>query len=291
MKPPPFDYVLAKNVEDAVLTLAHAGGDAKIIAGGQSLVPMLNFRLLKPSVLVDINAISDLSFIADDGDAVRIGALTRHRQLETSQLITQYFPVITEAMSYVAHLAIRNRGTIGGSLSHADPAAELPMLALLLDAELQAVSSTGSRTIAARDFFLGALIVDLKEDELLTEIRIPKLAPSSGWGFAEVARRSGDFALAGVAVTLSITNGIISSVRIAMVGVGDRPQRATEAETVLEGQRLTPALLDRVSRAARDAVTPHTDAHASADYRRHLIGVLTERVVSAAWRRANEAAA
>jgi CO/xanthine dehydrogenase FAD-binding subunit len=291
MKPPPFDYLRAENVGDAVRALAHAGGDAKIIAGGQSLVPMLNFRLLKPSILVDINAISDLSFIADDGDTVRIGALTRHRQLETSTLIAQHFPVISEAMRYVAHLAIRNRGTIGGSLAHADPAAELPMLALLLDAALQTVSSKGPRNMAAHDFFLGALTVDLKDDELLTEIRIPKLPPSSGWGFAEVSRRSGDFALASVAATLSIIGGNISNARIAMGGVDDKPQRAADAEALLMGQRVTPALLRQVSEAAREAVTPNTDVHASADYRRHLVGVLTEQVVSAAWWRATGAAA
>jgi len=286
MKPPPFDYVLAESVEDAISALAGAGSDAKIIAGGQSLVPMLNFRLLKPSVLVDVNAISDLSFIKDDGDTVRIGALTRHRRLETSPLIARCFPVMAEAMGYVAHLAIRNRGTIGGSLAHADPAAELPMLALLFDAELHTASSSGGRRITARDFFLGALTVDLAADELVTEIHIPKLPVSSGWGFAEVARRGGDFALAAVATVLSVTDGTITAARIGMMGIGDTPQRATEAETLLVGQRVEPSTLATLSGAVREAVTPNTDAHASADYRRHLVGILAQRTVMAAWQRA-----
>src|SRR6478672_2790481 len=161
MKPAAFEYVVANSIDQAVAALAQAGGEAKILAGGQSLVPMLNFRLLRPAVLVDINRIPGLAFIDDVGHAIRIGALTRHFQLETSPLIASHFPVLSCAMTHVAHLAIRNRGTIGGSLSHADPAAELPMMALLLEAELRIVSALGKRTIAARDFFVGALTVDL----------------------------------------------------------------------------------------------------------------------------------
>ncbi|HZP75997.1 MAG TPA: xanthine dehydrogenase family protein subunit M [Pseudolabrys sp.] len=286
MKPPPFDYVLADSVESAVTALAQAGSDAKIIAGGQSLVPMLNFRLLKPTLLVDINAISGLSFIDEDDDAIRIGALTRHRMLETSPVIARQLSVITEAMGHVAHLAIRNRGTIGGSLSHADPAAELPMLALLLDAELTIASPRGRRSVAARDFFLGALTVDLHEDELVTEIKFPKLPPSTGWGFAEVARRGGDFALAAVAVALTLEAGAISAVRIGMMGIGETPQRAHEAEALLLGRRLDVASLAEVGDVVRTSVTPNTDVHASSDYRRHLVAVLAERTLREAWERA-----
>src|SRR5580765_6110647 len=190
MKPAAFDYVIADSIEMAVASLADGGGGAKIIAGGQSLVPMLNFRLLRPSVLIDINRIGDLAFIEETGSKICVGALTRHYQLETSPIIGRHLPVLACAMTHVAHLAIRNRGTIGGSLSHADRAAELPMMALLLDAELHIVSDKGIRTRKARGFFRDALIVDLAEDELLTEIHVPKLPPQTGWGFDEVARRA-----------------------------------------------------------------------------------------------------
>lgn len=290
MKPAAFDYVIADSIDMAVASLADGGGDAKIIAGGQSLVPMLNFRLLRPSVLIDINRIGDLAFIEEAGKKIRIGALTRHYQLETSPVIARHLPVLASAMTHVAHLAIRNRGTIGGSLSHADPAAELPMMALLLDAELHIASASGKRTIAARDFFVGALTVDLARDDIVTEIVLPKLPPKTGWGFEEVARRSGDFALAAAAATLTLSAGVISQARIALTGVGATPVRAAEAEALLVGQALEPGLIDRIIDAVRAAIEPDTDLHASSDYRRHLGGVLAGRAVSAAWRRANASA-
>ena len=290
MKPAAFDYVIADSIDMAVASLADGGGDAKIIAGGQSLVPMLNFRLLRPSVLIDINRIGDLAFIEEAEKKIRVGALTRHYQLETSAVIARHLPVLASAMTHVAHLAIRNRGTIGGSLSHADPAAELPMMALLLDAELHIASASGKRTIAARDFFVGALTVDLARDDIVTEIVLPKLPPKTGWGFEEVARRSGDFALAAVAATLTLSAGVISQARIALTGVGATPVRAAEAEVLLVGQALEPGLIDRIMDAVRAAIEPDTDLHASSDYRRHLGGVLAGRAVSAAWRRANESA-
>ena len=283
MKPPPFEYVVADSVEGAVAALGE--GDAKVLAGGQSLVPMLNFRLLRPAILVDINRIPGLAAITDDG-AIRVGALTRHFQLETSPVIAKHFPVLSAAMEHVAHLAIRNRGTIGGSLSHADPAAELPMIALLLDATLAVASPNGERTIAARDFFLGALSVNLGPQDLVTEIALPKLPAGTGWGFEEVARRHGDFALAAVATTLTVADGKIAQARIAMTGVDETPKRADAAEAMLAGQALTPALHDAVIASVRASVTPNTDLHASADYRRHLVGVLAGRALDAAWRRA-----
>jgi CO/xanthine dehydrogenase FAD-binding subunit len=284
MKPAAFEYVVADSVEAAVAALA--AGDAKILAGGQSLVPMLNFRLLRPAILVDINRIPGLALIRDDGDAVTIGALTRHHQLETSPVIARHFPVLTEAMTHVAHLAIRNRGTIGGSLSHADPAAELPMMAVLLDAELRLVSASGTRTVASRDFFLDALTVDLAEGEMLTEITLPKLPPHTGWGFEEVSRRSGDFALAAAAVTLTITDGVIGRVRIVMTGVAPTARRASDAEAMLIGSRLDQGVGDDVIDAIRAVAEPDTDLHASADYRRHLVGVLGRKALLAAWKRA-----
>jgi CO/xanthine dehydrogenase FAD-binding subunit len=286
MKPAAFDYIMADSVDAATAALAGAGGDAKIIAGGQSLVPMLNFRLLRPSILVDINRIPGLAFIEDNGEAIRVGALTRHHRLETSPVIAQHLPVLACAMTHVAHLAIRNRGTIGGSLSHADPAAELPMMALLLDAELGIASTSGRRRVAARDFFLGALTVDLADGDIVTEIILPKLPAATGWGFEEVARRSGDFALAAVAATLSVADGAITEARIAMTGVGETARRAAEAEALLIGRRLESAAIDAAIAAVRAGVEPPTDLHASSDYRRHLVGVLAGRALAAAWRRA-----
>jgi CO/xanthine dehydrogenase FAD-binding subunit len=291
MKPAAFEYVLAASVDGAIAALTQAGADAKIIAGGQSLVPMLNFRLLRPSTLVDINSIPGLSYIRDDGHSVRIGALTRHHQLEMSPLIAECFPVVSAAMRHVAHLAIRNRGTIGGSLAHADPAAELPMLSVLLDATLQIASAAGERTAAARDFFLDALTPDLRDGELMTGIVLPKLPPRAGWGFAEVARRGGDFALAAAAAILTVTDGAVAHSRIAVMGVGKTPLRMPEAEALLIGRAVAPALLDHVCDTVRSRVEPDTDLHASADYRRHLVGVLVRQTLAEAWRRATEAGA
>jgi CO/xanthine dehydrogenase FAD-binding subunit len=291
MKPPVFDYVAATSIDSAIAALAAAGGEAKILAGGQSLVPMLNFRLLRPAVLVDINGIAGLAAIEEAADAIHVGALTRHFALETSPLIARHFPVVSCAMTHVAHLAIRNRGTIGGSLAHADPAAELPMLALLLDAELHIASGSGTRTVAARDFFLDALTVDLGPADILTTVVLPKLPPQTGWGFAEVARRHGDFALAAVAATLTVTHGAIGVARIALTGVGPTALRADEAEALLKGRALDADLADRVIAAVRAAIAPETDLHASADYRRHLAGVLVGRVLADAWRRATASAA
>src|ERR1700681_4025650 len=220
MKTQAFDYIAADSIAMAVAALAQAGDDGKIIAGGQSLVPMLNFRMLRPSILVDINRIAGLDVIEETSQAIRVGALTRHYQLETSPLIARHLPVLSCAMTHVAHLAIRTRGTIGGSLSHADPAAELPMMALLLDAEIRVTSGKGQRKIAAKDFFLDALSVALADGEIVTEIALPKLPPRTGWGFEEVARRSGDFALAAVAATLTLSGRAIEQARRALNGVG-----------------------------------------------------------------------
>jgi carbon-monoxide dehydrogenase medium subunit len=208
-----------------------------------------------------------------------------------SPIIGRHLPVLSCAMTHVAHLAIRNRGTIGGSLSHADPAAELPMMALLLDAALHIASASGKRTVAARDFFLDALTVDLAAGDMVTEIMLPKLPPRTGWGFEEVARRHGDFALAAVAATLTASGGVIAQARIALTGVGPTALRALAAEALLVGQSLEPKLTSHAVEAVRAAIAPDTDLHASADYRRHLAGALTRRALVAAWRRANESAA
>lgn len=289
MKPAAFEYVIAESVDGAVAALAQARGEAKILAGGQSLVPMLNFRLLRPATLVDINRIPGLAFIEDAGDRIRIGALTRHHQLETSPIVAEHFPLVSCAMTHVAHLAIRNRGTIGGSLSHADPAAELPMLAVLLDAELHVASGKGKRTVAARDFFRSALTVDLAEDEMVTEVHLPKLLAHTGWGFEEVARRAGDFALAAVGATVTVASGVVRAARLALTGVGPAPIRARKAEALLVGKPVEPKLIAQATMAVRAAIAPETDLHASSDYRRHLAGALAGRAIASAWQRAGGA--
>jgi carbon-monoxide dehydrogenase medium subunit len=285
MKPAPFDFFLARDIDSAVRALASANGDAKLLAGGQSLVPMLNFRLLRPSLLIDINAIPDLSYVRDDGTYIRIGATTRHRELKDSAVIGAKLPVLREAMHHVAHLAIRNRGTIGGSLSHADPAAELPMMSLLLDAQFEIVSPKGRRMIRAGDFFLGALTSALGEDDMLVEVQIPKLPAGTGWSFEEIARRSGDFAMACVAIVLARTDDAIHDVRIAMMGVAQTSIRATDAEEILEGKPLTDEGIGAAVSAIRAAADPSTDLHASAEYRRHVIGILANRAIRRAWER------
>src|SRR5580700_9800763 len=286
MKPPAFDYIAADSIAMAVAALAQAGDDGKIIAGGQSLVPMLNFRMLRPSVLVDINRIAGLDVIAETSEAIRIGALTRHYQLETSPLIAYHLPVLSSAMTHVAHLAIRNRGTIGGSLAHADPAAELPMLALLLDAEITIESARGARVLAARDFLVGSLATALEEDEMITEIRFPPLPPAAGWDFAEFALRGGDYAIAAAAAIVVLRDGKVVEARLALMGIDETAVRATAAEKLLIGERYRPDILRAAAAGARAAVSPSSDLRASADYRRYLVAVLSEQVLAAAWRRA-----
>ena len=286
MKPPPFEYCRPASVAEAVALLATHGDDAKLLAGGQSLVPLLNFRMLRPGVLVDINRVAELDFVADYGGGLRIGALTRHHTLEMSPLVRARFPVLAAAMTHVAHLAIRNRGTIGGSLAHADPAAELPMLALLLDAAIHTRSAGGARSHAARDFFLGPLTTALAADEMVTEIVLPALPPDTGWGFAEVALRDGDFAIAAAAATMTLSGATITGARLAVMGVDQTPLRLRDVEAALSGQHFAPELAAAAAQQARDTVQPTSDLRGSADYRRHLVAVLTERVLNAAWRSA-----
>lgn len=286
MKPPAFEYLAAASVEVAVAALHAHGGEAKVIAGGQSLVPMLNFRLLEPALLVDINKVPGLSFIEPDGNGLRIGALTRHHALETSEPVRKRFPVLSETMRHVAHLAIRNRGTIGGSLSHADPAAELPMMAVLLNASIVIAGANGGRELAATDFFEGALATSLADDELVTEIRFPALPAATGWGFEEIAQRSGDYAMAAAAATVTLSGATAGDVRIALMGVGEVPLRVSDAEVALSGTTFEERDIDAAVSAVEDAIDPMSDVHASADYRRHLAKALTRRVLSQAWQRA-----
>jgi carbon-monoxide dehydrogenase medium subunit len=245
-------------------------------------MPLLNFRVLRPSVLIDINRIAELDHIRENDGGLRVGTLTRHYTLEASPLVARCFPVLTEAMTHVAHLAIRNRGTIGGSLSHGDPAAELPLIAVLLDAEIR--TSRGSH--AATDFFLAPLTTALAEDELVTEIVLPALPPGTGWGFEEFALRHGDFGFAAVAATVTAAGGTIAAARLAVGGVGEVPLRLGAVERMLAGQPFTGALAAEAAQQARATVEPASDLRASADYRRHLVAALTERALTAAWQRA-----
>ncbi|HUN51367.1 MAG TPA: FAD binding domain-containing protein, partial [Candidatus Sulfotelmatobacter sp.] len=258
MKPAAFDYVRPRTLGEVHAALARFGRDAKLLAGGQSLVPLLNFRLLRPTALIDINRVSGLDVVDyDPACGLRVGALTRHRTLEVSAVVERHYPVIHAAMAHVAHLAIRNRGTIGGSLSHADPAAELPMLALLLDAEITAESAGGRRASAARDFFRGALTNALAEDEIVTEVRFPPLPLGAGWDFAECAQRAGDFAIAAAGAIMRLADGRIAEARLALMGVDETPIRVAEAERLLLGQAGSPALFQAAAESARAAVSPN----------------------------------
>ena len=291
MKPPPFDHARAESVEEAVSLLARREGGAKLLAGGQSLVPMLNFRLVHPSLLVDVNCIPGLAGIEEGDGALRIGALARHRQLEVSAAVAERFPVLRAAVRHVAHLAVRNRGTLGGSLAHADPAAELPMMALLLDATIEIAGPAGTRRLAASEFFRSALATDLGEAEMLTRVELPFLPPGTGWGFEEVARRAGDFALAAAAATLTLgADGKVAEARLAVMGAHDTPLRIAAAEALLSGETLDRDAMEAAAQAAREAVEPYDDLHASAGFRRHLVVVLARRALESAVRGVREGA-
>lgn len=286
MKPARFDYVRAESIAHAVEVLAGAGGDGKILAGGQSLMPMMNFRLVKPSVLVDINRIAGLDRMEQRGNRLLLGALVRHRMTAQDPLVARHIPVLHHAMKHVAHLTVRNRGTFCGSVCHADPAAEMPMMTLLLDGLVHIAAPRGARTLPARDFFLGSLVTALAPDELVTGIELEVPAPGAGWGFEEFARRHGDYALAAVAVTLRREGGRMRDVRIAVMGVADRPLRLEAVEAALEGQEGGGVAIGEAVERLKAFVTPNSDLNASADYRRHLVGVLARRALSAAWDRA-----
>lgn len=284
MKPAPFGYVRARSVEEAADALAN--GDARILAGGQSLMPMLNFRLVKPAVLVDINRIPGLDRIELREGRVRLGATVRHRVTATDPVIRAQTPIVHAAMQHVAHLTVRNRGTFCGSVCHADPAAEMPLMTLLLDGRIEAFSVRGRRTIAARDFFAGALLTTLEPDEMVTSITIEALPPQTGWSFQEFAKRHGDFALASVAVTLEARDGAAANVRFGAMGVGETPLRLAELETLVAGKQVSQEVLEAVESRMHDLLQPNSDIHASADYRRFLAGRLARRALAEAWDRA-----
>ena len=291
MKPPVFDYATPATLAEATDLLVRYEGEAKVLSGGQSLVPLLNMRLARPAVLVDLARIAGLDWLRADGDGIAIGGMTRQRTVELSAEVRAKHPLLHAGMELIAHPQNRNQGTIGGSLAHADPAAELPALALALDARFEATGPQGARSITAADFFLTYLTTSLEPTEILTSVRFPMLPPRTGWAIQEVARRHGDFALAGVIAIVGLApGGNIATARLVLFGVGATPLRAAGAEAMLVGQAGDAALFARAgSAAAADLEEPLSDVHATADYRRDLARVLTARALAEATARARAA--
>lgn len=284
MKPAAFEYFAPATVDEALALLHEHGDEAKILAGGQSLMPLMNLRLARPKVVVDINRISGLDGIAATADGgLAIGALARQRAVEKSPLVRERNPLLVAAMPLIGHFQIRNRGTIGGSIVHGDPAAELPALSLLLNCEFLLARKDGARVISASDFFLGYLTTAIEPGELLTEIRLPKWRAGAAWAIDEIARRKGDFALVGALVRADMNGGgILQDVAIVMFGVGGKPQRIESAEAILKGRPIEQGVLRALSRAIADELTPDSDIHASAEYRKEVGGVLARRVLESA---------
>ncbi|HET6780991.1 MAG TPA: xanthine dehydrogenase family protein subunit M [bacterium] len=285
MKPAPFKYSAPETVLETLALLREHGQDGKLLAGGQSLVPLLNMRLARPSVIVDLNAVHELSYIKEDNGDVVIGAMTRQRDAELSPLVTRRLPLLAEALGYVGHPQVRNRGTIGGSIAHADPSAELPAVAAALGARMVVRGPKGRRVVESEKFFLALLTTALGPDELLVEVRFPA-HQKMGTAFLEVARRHGDYALAGVAAILSADGDSIKDCRLAFTGVGPGPVRIPEAEAAVTGNRLTSKILSEVRQIVAGRLDPDSDVHASVEYRKHVAGVLAVRALRLAHQRA-----
>ena len=281
MKPPSFDYAAPTTVPDAVALLAQNEGESKILAGGQSLMPLLNMRLARPALLVDIARVDGLDYIRETDGCLAIGAMTRQRSVEHSDLVRSRYPLLHTAIRNIAHPQNRNQGTVGGSLAHADPAAELPAVALALDAEFRAAGPNGERRIKAADFFVTYLTTALEPTEVLTEVRFSPLPPRTGWSFIELARRHGDFALTGVVARIALDGGgRCSAAQIVLFGVGTTPVRAHKAEQTLIGQPGGAALFEHAGQTASEEIDePLSDVHATAEYRRDLARVLTRRAL------------
>ena len=290
MKPAPFEYHVPDSMEEILFLLHNNGDDAKLLAGGQSLVPAMNFRVVQPSTLIDLNRVQELDYVREDGACVRIGAMARERTLEFDPLISKRFPLLAEAMPHVAHPQIRNRGTLGGSLANADPAAELPVIMLALGARLKARSVDAERWVEAPNFFSGMFTTDLAPGEMLVEIELPSLPARTGWSFLEVAPRAGDYALMGIAVLVTLAeNNICKQARLVYLNAGDGPVDAKEAAQLLEGEVLNEELIDSAAgMASEKEITPFGNIHASAEYQRHLANVLTKKALKIAVKRAGE---
>jgi carbon-monoxide dehydrogenase medium subunit len=284
MKPPSFDYVTPATTGEAVTLLDEFDGEAKILAGGQSLMPLLNMRMARPGLLIDVAHIPDLDYVREQDGQIAVGAMTRQRNVEFSDLVRNKHPFLHETLMHIAHPQNRNQGTVGGSIAHADPAAELPSLALLLDARMKALGPDGERDISADEFFVTYLTTSLDFSEMLTEIRFPLLAPGTGWSIQEVSRRHGDFALTGGMVTVSMdASGHCANTRIVLFGVGATPVRVPAAEAVVNGEKPTEAVFAAAgAKAGEEIEEPLTDVHATAEFRRHLAGVVCRRALAEA---------
>ena len=282
MKPAKFDYHAPTSLDEAVALLQRYGGDAKILAGGQSLMPLLNFRLSRPAALVDLNRIASLAYIREENGQVRLGAMTRQRTIEFSPVVARRLPLLSEATKWVGHLPIRTRGTIGGSIAHADPSAEYPAVLTALEGEVVARGPKGERVVKAKDLFLTYLTTSLESDEVLSEIRLPVMPMGAGFALEEFARRHGDFAIVAIAAMVVPDATRCKQARLATAGAGPVPVRLRAAEEILERDGVTDAAIDAAARRAAELVSPDSDIHASADYRRHLTMVLTRRALKRA---------
>jgi carbon-monoxide dehydrogenase medium subunit len=287
MKPPRFEYEVPGSVAEALVLLERHGDQAKVLAGGQSLSPMLNFRLVRPQVLVDLNEIAELAGIREVDGMLAIGAMTRQRAVETSEVVRRRCPLLAAAMPQIGHVQIRNRGTIGGSLAHADPAAELPAVVAALGGRLVVRGPAGERVLTTEQFFVSYLTTALETGELLVEVRLPIAAPRTGSAFVEVSRRHGDFALVGVAATVTLDEtGVCVGCALALTGVGPTPIVARAAASRIIGARPTPVMLEEAGRWAAADLRPDSDLHASTEYRQEVAGVLTRRALGHAVERA-----
>jgi aerobic carbon-monoxide dehydrogenase medium subunit len=283
MKPAPFEYFAPETLPDALALLEEHGEDAKILAGGQSLVPMMNFRLVRPKVLVDINHVAGLSYIRESDGHLRIGAMTRHRDVERSPVVERLNGLLGEAIRHVGHSAIRARGTVGGSIVHADPTAELPLLLAVLDGEVRVVGPRGRRSIKWEEFLLSYFTTSLEPGEICEEVVMPVLSSSSAWGFEEFTHREGDFAIAAVAAVVETDAARrCTTARLAVAGAGPTPVRARAAEQFLAGQPLTHAVLAEAATLVSRDVEPESDLHASDVFRRHLAGTMALRALQGA---------
>ncbi len=288
MKPAPFDYYAPTSVEEAMERLAQLGYDGKILAGGQSLIPAMNFRLAQPAALIDLNNIAELFYVRPDNNAVVIGAMTRDSVVEHDPLVAERAPMVREAMYHVAHPQIRNRGTFGGAIAHADPAGQLPAVVVALNGRLRIRSKAGERWTPADEFFVGLFTTTLAPDEMLVEIALPPMPPRSGWSYKQVARQSGAGALVGVAAVVTLdANKLCQQARVVYLSVGEKPTLAQKATKALVGQSPTAQDIHAAAEMAQSDVDPGSDIHASADYRRHLVGVLTRQALTEAFNRAN----